>query len=61
MIPIFGEGSDKICHYCGDDFKKIFSTKYNSWFYNKVVIVLDEKNKYLAHQACFEELNIKIK
>ena len=61
MIPISGEGGDKICHYCGDDFKKIFSTKYNSWFYNKVVIVLDEKNKYLAHQACFEELNKKIK
>ena len=61
MIPISGEGGDKICHYCGDDFKKIFSTKYNSWFYNKVVIVLDEKNKYVAHQACFEELNKKIK
>ena len=60
MIPIYDEGK-KICHYCGDTFKKIFSTKYNSWFYNKVVVVLDEKIKYLAHQACFEELNKKIK
>ena len=60
MIPINDE-SEKICHYCGDNFKKIFSIKYNSWFYNKVVVVLDEKVKYLAHQACFEELDKKIK
>ena len=60
MYPINDE-SRKICHYCGDDFKKIFSTKYNYWFYNKVVVVLDEKNKFFAHQACFEELAKKIK
>ena len=60
MYPI-NDDNRKICHYCGDDFKKIFSTKYNYWFYNKVVVVIDEKNKFLAHQACFEELSKKIK
>ena len=60
MYPINDE-SRKICHYCGDDFKKIFSTKYNYWFYSQVVVVLDEKNKVFAHQACFEELAKKIK
>ena len=60
MYPI-NDDNRKICHYCGDDFKKIFSTKYNYWFYNKVVVVIDEKNKFLVHQACFEELSKKIK
>ena len=60
MYPI-NDDNRKICHYCGDDFKKIFSTKYNYWFYNKVVVVIDEKNKFLAHQACFEELSKKNK
>ena len=60
MYPI-NDDNRKICHYCGDDLKKIFSTKYNYWFYNKVVVVIDEKNKFLAHQACFEELSKKIK
>ena len=60
MCPI-KDDNGKICHYCGDDFKKIFSTKYNYWFYNKVVVVIDDKNKFLAHQACYEELTKKIK
>ena len=60
MYPINDENRKK-CHYCGDDFKKIFSAKYNYWFYNKVVVVIDDKNKFLAHQACFEELAKKIR
>ena len=60
MYPI-NDDNRKICHYCGDDFKKVFSTKYNYWFYNKVVVVIDEKNKFLAHQACFEEFAKKFK
>ena len=60
MYPIY-EKNEKRCHYCGGDFKKIFSMKYNYWFYNKVVVVLDDKNKYFAHQVCFEELAKKIK
>ena len=60
MYPINDENRKK-CHYCGDDFKKIFSTKYNYWFYNKVVVVIDDKNKFLVHQACFEELAKKFK
>ena len=60
MYPI-NDDNRKICHYCGDDFKKIFSTKYNYWFYNKVVVVIDEKNKLIDNQACFEELTKKIK
>ena len=60
MYPIY-EKNEKRCHYCGGDFKKIFSTKYNYWFYNKVVVVLDDKTKYFAHQVCFEELAKKIK
>ena len=59
MCPINDE-NEKRCHYCGEDFEKIFSTKYNYWFYNKVVVVIDEKNKYYAHQACFEELSKKV-
>ena len=59
MYPI-NDDNRKICHYCGDDFKKIFSTKYNYWFYNEVVLI-DEKNNFLVHQACFEELSKKIK
>ena len=60
MYPINDENRKK-CHYCGDDFKKIFSTKYNYWFYNQVVVVIDDKNKFLVHQACFEELAKKFK
>ena len=60
MYPI-NDDNRKICHYCGEDFNIVFSTKYNYWFYNKVVVVIDDKNKYFAHQACFEELNKKIK
>ena len=60
MYPI-NEEKKKECHYCGDDFKKIFSTKYNYWFYNKVVVVIDDKDKYLAHKDCYEELVKKIK
>ena len=60
MYPINDENR-KVCHYCGDEFKKVFSAKYNYWFYNKVVVINDEKKKFLAHQDCFEELAKKFK
>ena len=58
MIPIYEEAKES-CYYCGDEFKKIFSTKYNYWFYNKVIPLIEEKNKYLIHQNCYDEM-IKI-
>ena len=60
MFPI-NDDNTMVCYYCGDDFKKIFSTKYNYWFYNEVVFVINDKRKCLAHQVCFEELSKKIK
>ena len=62
MYPVNdNDNKDEICYYCGDKFKKIFSGKYNYWFYNKVVLVIDDKNKYLSHQECYEELAKKNK
>ena len=59
MIPIYEENKEK-CYYCGEEFKKIFSTKYNYWFYNKVIPLIEEKNKYLIHQNCYDEMIKKI-
>jgi hypothetical protein len=59
MIPIYDDNKEK-CYYCGDEFKKIFSTKYNYWFYNKVIPLIEEKNKYLIHQNCYDEMIKKI-
>ena len=59
MIPIYEDNKEK-CYYCGDEFKKIFSTKYNYWFYNKVIPLIEEKNKYLIHQNCYDEMIKKI-
>ena len=61
MYPINDNNLNEICRYCGDKFKKIFSSKYNYWFFNQVVLVNDEKNKYIAHRECYEELVKKIK
>ena len=54
MYPIYGDKKGK-CYYCGDKFKKIFSSKYNYWFYNIVVEIQDDK-KHLVHQAYYEEM-----
>ena len=58
MHPIY-EDKKGICYYCGDKFKKIFSSKYKYWFYNKVVEIQDDK-KHLVHQACYEEMLKKV-
>ena len=58
MYPIY-EDNNGICYYCGDQLKKIFSSKYNYWFYNKVVEIQDDK-KHLVHQSCYEEMIKKV-
>lgn len=55
IYPINEEIKEK-CNYCGDDFIEVFSSKYQYWFYDKVVQVRDENKKVLFHQDCYEEL-----
>ena len=59
MCPI-NEKIQENCNYCGDEFKKVFSSKYNYWFYSEVVQIKDEKKKYLVHQTCYEEIIKKV-
>ena len=58
MYPIY-QDNKRICNYCGDKLKKIFSSKYNYWFYNKVIEIQDDK-KFLVHQSCYEEMIKKV-
>ena len=55
MFPIYDENKEN-CYYCGNEFKKMFSTKYNYWFYNKVIQIREDKFKYLVHQNCYDEM-----
>ena len=48
------------CELCGDEFKKIFSTKYSYWFYTEIVKVKDEKTKLIVHKTCYDEMVKKI-
>jgi hypothetical protein len=59
MYPIYEDNKEK-CNYCGDEFKKVFSTKYNFWFYYKVVEIKEEKKRNLVHQTCYDELIKKV-
>jgi len=59
MYPI-DEENKEICYYCGDEFKKVFSTKYHYWFYYKVVQIREEKKKILVHQSCYDEIIKKV-
>ena len=59
MYPI-DDNYIRNCELCGDEFKKIFSTKYHYWFYTEIVKIKDEKTKLLVHKTCYDEL-IKIK
>ena len=59
MYPIYEDIKEK-CNYCGDEFKKVFSTKYNFWFYYKVVEIKEEKKRNLVHQTCYDELIKKV-
>ena len=59
MYPIDEDNKEK-CYFCGDEFKKIFSSKYHYWFYNKVVKIKEEKKKILVHQDCYDELVKKV-
>ena len=59
MYPMDEDNKEK-CYYCGDEFKIVFSTKYNYWFYYKVVQIKDEKKRNLVHQSCYDELIKKV-
>jgi len=59
MYPI-DDNNIRCCEFCGDEFKKIFSNKYNYWFYSDIVKVREEKIKLLVHKTCYEEMIKKI-
>ena len=59
MYPI-DDNNIRSCELCGDEFKKIFSTKYHYWFYTEIVKIKDEKTRLLVHKACYNELIKKI-
>ena len=59
MYPVYDE-SREVCHYCGDELKKVFSSKYHYWFYNKVIIIIEDKQKNLVHQSCYDEMSKKV-
>ena len=55
MYPI-DDNNIRCCELCGDEFKKIFSNKYNYWFYSDIIKIKDEKMRLLVHKACYEDL-----
>ena len=59
MYPI-DDNNIRNCELCGDEFKKIFSTKYSYWFYTEIVKVKDEKTKLIVHKTCYDEMVKKI-
>ena len=59
MYPI-DDNNIRCCEFCGDEFKKVFSNKYNYWFYSDIVKVREEKIKLLVHKTCYEEMVKKI-
>ena len=58
MYPI-DDNNIRNCEFCGDEFKKVFSNKYNYWFYNDIVKIKDEKVRLLVHKECYEDMNKK--
>ena len=48
------------CEFCGDEFKKIFSTKYSYWFYTEIIKVKDERTRLFVHKTCYDEMAKKI-
>jgi hypothetical protein len=55
MYPI-DENNIRCCEFCGDEFKKVFSNKYNYWFYSEIIKIKDEKIRLLVHKTCYDEM-----
>ena len=55
MYPI-DDNNIRCCEFCGDEFKKVFSNKYNYWFYSEIIKIKDEKIRLLVHKTCYDEM-----